>query len=219
MILQFHEIIPSIPFLLEGTLVTLKYTGFSLFFGLILGLFFALCKISNRFVFRAFADVYTSIFRGTPLLVQLSIVYFATPQIFNYDISAFQAGLIAFSLNSAAYVSEIIRAGIQAVDRGQFEAAESLGVPYPYAMRDIIMPQAVKNILPALVNEAVNLLKESALVSVIGEMDLLRRANVVSSEKYLYFEPLMFVALIYYVLVMILSQLAQLLEKRFRRSD
>lgn len=219
MILQFHEIIPSIPFLLEGTLITLKYTGFSLFFGLILGLFFALCKISNRFVFRAFADIYTSIFRGTPLLVQLSIVYFATPQIFNYDISAFQAGLIAFSLNSAAYVSEIIRAGIQAVDRGQFEAAESLGVPYPYAMRDIIMPQAVKNILPALVNEAVNLLKESALVSVIGEMDLLRRANVVSSEKYLYFEPLMFVALIYYVLVMILSQLAQLLEKRFRRSD
>jgi len=219
MMLQFHEIIPSIPFLLEGTLVTLKYTGFSLFFGLILGVVFALGKTSKHFIFRAIADIYTSIFRGTPLLVQLSIVYFATPQIFNYDISAFQAGLIAFSLNSGAYVSEIIRAGIQAVDRGQFEAAKSLGIPDSYAMKDIIMPQAVKNILPALVNEAVNLLKESALVSVIGEMDLLRRANVVSSEKYLYFEPLIFVALIYYILVMILSQLALLLEKRFRRSD
>lgn len=219
MILQFHEIVPSIPFLLEGTLVTLKYTGFSLFFGLILGVIFALGKISKNVLFRSIAHVYTSIFRGTPLLVQLSIVYFATPQIFHYDISAFQAGLIAFSLNSGAYVSEIIRAGIQGVDRGQFEASKSLGIPERYAMRDIIMPQAVKNILPALVNEAVNLLKESAIVSVIGEMDLLRRANVVSSEKYLYFEPLIFVAVIYYILVMVLSQLAQLLEKRFRRSD
>jgi len=219
--MQFHfeQIVPSIPFLLAGTLVTLKYTGLSILFGSILGVFFALLKISHIQILRLFANGYTSIFRGTPLLVQLSLVYFATPQLTGYNISAFEAGLIAFSLNSTAYVSEIIRAGIQAIDRGQFEAAQSLGLPYLLTMRDIILPQAIKKILPALVNEAIDLLKESALVSVIGEMDLLRRANVVSAEKFIYFEPLLFIAAIYYILVMILSGFAKLLEKRFKTSD
>jgi His/Glu/Gln/Arg/opine family amino acid ABC transporter permease subunit len=219
MILHFDAIIPSLPFLVEGTVVTLKYTLLSLFFGSLLGMTFALLKISACAPLRGVADLYTSLFRGTPLLVQLSLVYFATPQLVGYDISAFQAGLIAFSLNSGAYVSEIIRAGIQAVDRGQWEAAHSLGLPHRLMMRDIIMPQALKNILPALVNEAVNLLKESALVSVIGEMDLLRRANIVSAEKYVYFEPLMVVAAIYYVLVLVMSQGASVLERHLKKSD
>lgn len=219
MLERFLEIAPSVPFILWGTLVTLKYTVFSIFFGLILGTVLAIFKISHLKPLTYFGRFYTSIFRGTPLLVQLSLVYFATPQLTGYKITAFEAGLFAFSLNSGAYISEIIRAGIQAVDKGQFEAALSLGVSYGSAMKDIILPQAIKNILPALVNEMVDLLKESALVSVIGEMDLLRRANIVAAQKYIYFEPLILVAAVYYILVMTFSSFAKKFEKRMRRSD
>ena len=216
---HFDRIIEHIPFILKGTLVTLEYTLIALFIGLILGTGLALMTLSHNAILRRLATFYISIFRGTPLLVQLSLIYFATPQLIGYQITALEAGLLAFSLNSTAYVSEIIRAGIQAVDKGQFEAAESLAIPYHQAMLAIIIPQAVRNILPALVNEAVNLLKESALVSVIGEMDLLRRANIVSSQTFLYFEPLLFVAIVYYALVSILSRLSRILEKRLKRSD
>lgn len=216
---HFDKIAPSLPFLLEGTMVTLQYTFFALFFGALLGILSAVMKLSTIGVLRAISTVYTSIFRGTPLLVQLSLIYFATPQLLGYNISPFQAGLIAFSLNSGAYVSEIIRAGIQAIDRGQFEAAAALGVPKFLVMRDIILPQAIKNILPALVNEAVNLLKESAIVSTIGELDLMRRASIVAAEKYLFFEPMIIIAVVYYVLVSTLSYFAQYLEQWFRRSD
>jgi His/Glu/Gln/Arg/opine family amino acid ABC transporter permease subunit len=216
---HFLEIAPSVPFILWGTLVTLKYTALSIFFGLILGTVLAIFKISHLKILTYFGRFYTSIFRGTPLLVQLSLIYFATPQLTGYKITAFEAGLLAFSLNSGAYISEIIRAGIQAVDKGQFEAVLSLGVSYGTAMKDIILPQAIKNILPALVNEMVDLLKESALVSVIGEMDLLRRANIVAAQKYIYFEPLILVAAVYYILVMTFSSFAKSFEKRMRRSD
>lgn len=216
---HFDRIIEHIPFILKGTIVTLEYTLIALCIGLILGTGLALMTLSHNVVLRRLASFYISIFRGTPLLVQLSLIYFATPQLIGYQITALEAGLLAFSLNSTAYVSEIIRAGIQAVDKGQFEAAESLAIPYHQAMFAIIIPQAVRNILPALVNESITLLKESALVSVIGEMDLLRRANIVSSQTFLYFEPLLFVAIVYYALVSILSRLAQILEKRLKRSD
>ena len=219
MLFHFDKIIPAIPFLLEGAVVTLQYAFLALFFGVLLGVIAAVMKLSNTRWLRAIANVYASVFRGTPLLVQLSLIYFATPQLTGYIISPFQAGLLAFSLNSGAYVSEIIRAGIQAVDRGQFEAAAALGISKFWLMKDIILPQAIKNILPALVNEAVNLVKESAIISVIGELDLMRRATIVSAEKYLYFEPLLFIAAVYYVLVTTLSYLAQYLEKWYRRSD
>jgi His/Glu/Gln/Arg/opine family amino acid ABC transporter permease subunit len=216
---HFDRIVDHIPFMLKGIFVTLEYTVLALSIGLVLGTFLALMKLSKSGLWRAFATFYISIFRGTPLLVQLSLIYFATPQLIGYQITALEAGLLAFSLNSTAYVSEIIRAGIEAVDKGQFEAAESLAIPYHKAMLCIIMPQAIRNILPALVNEAINLLKESALVSVIGEMDLLRRANIVSSQTFLYFEPLLFIAVVYYLLVSVLSQLSKILEKRLKRSD
>ena len=123
-------------------------------------------------------------------MVQLSLFYFATPQLTGYKISAFEAILISFSLNSSAYIAEIIRAGIQAVDKGQMEAGFSLGLSRAVVMTSIILPQAIKNILPALVNEFISLLKESVIVSIIGEMDLLRRANIVAAEKvYLFLSP------------------------------
>ncbi|MGC5327223.1 amino acid ABC transporter permease [Brevibacillus sp. SYSU BS000544] len=217
--LDFSRIVPSIPFILQGILVTLQFTLLSVVFGFILGTILTLFKISSIKVLKGFAVGYTSIFRGTPLILQLAIVYYATPQLTGYDISALAAGVFAFSLNSAAYISETIRAGIMAVDKGQREAAMALGVPYRRMMLDIIFPQALKNILPALVNESIALLKESALVSTIGYMDLMRRADIVRAEKYIYFEPYLFVGLIYYCLVMALTLGAQALERRLRRSD
>lgn len=216
---DFAAVIESFPYVLEGTLVTLKYTLLSIFFGFMIGSILALMKLSAYRVLEILSKFYTSIFRGTPLLVQLSLIYFALPQLTGYRITAFEAGVLAFSLNSGAYVSEIIRAGIQAVDKGQFEAAAALGVTQRFMMKDIIFPQAIKNILPALVNEFVNLLKESALISIIGEADLLRRANIIAAEKYIYFEPLVAVGFIYYVLVMLFSKLATLLEQRLNKSD
>jgi len=218
MILQFDRILPSLPYILEGIPVTLLYTLTSLTLGFFLGIILAMMKVSHSQVSQWIGRIYTSIFRGTPLLLQLTLIYFASPEITGYKITPWEAGILTFSLNSAAYVSEIIRAGILAVDRGQTEAALSLGIPYPLMMKDIILPQAIRNILPALVNESVDLLKESALISVIGGADILRRANVVASEKYLYFEPLIVVGLLYYILVMIFSGLAKVLEKRMVQS-
>lgn len=216
---HFSTVAESFPYILGGTVVTLQYTLLSIFFGFMIGSISALMKLSSSNVLEGLSKFYTSIFRGTPLLVQLSLIYFALPQLTGYRITAFEAGVLAFSLNSGAYVSEIIRAGIQAVDKGQFEAAAALGIPQTSMMKDIIFPQAIKNILPALVNEFVNLLKESALISIIGEADLLRRANIIAAEKYIYFEPLVAVGFIYYVLVMVFSKLATLLEQRLNKSD
>ena len=219
MMLDFLKILPSVHFILEGVLVTLQYTFLSLFLGFLWGGALGLMKVSHCRFLDIFARIYTSIFRGTPLLVQLILTYYAIPQLTGYQITAFEAGVLAFSLNSGAYVSEHIRTGILSVDRGQFEAAASLGISYFSTMKDIILPQAIKNILPSLVNESIDLLKESTLVSTIGEMDLLRRANVVAAEKYIYFEPLLMVAVVYYVMVMGLSHFAKILEIRLRQSD
>ncbi|HEY9778798.1 MAG TPA: ABC transporter substrate-binding protein/permease [Leptolyngbyaceae cyanobacterium] len=215
----FNKIAPSIPFIIQGILVTLKFTAISAFFGFIWGTILSLFKISIFKPLVWFANAYTSIFRGTPLLLQIALVYYATPQLTGYDIPALLAGVITFTLNSGAYISETIRGGILAVDKGQREAALSLGVPYQPMMKDIILPQAIKNILPALVNESIALLKDSALVSTIGVADLLRRAQIVGAEKFIYFEPLIFAGVVYYLLVMSLTWGGYALERRLQRSS
>ncbi|WP_027964867.1 amino acid ABC transporter permease [Halalkalibacillus halophilus] len=217
--LDFTQIVPYIPFMLEGIWVTLQFVIIAIIFGFILGSIIALVKIGKFPILRFLADAYTSIFRGTPLILQLMLIYYAVPQLTGYDISPFLSAILTFGLNSSAYVSEIIRAGIQAVDKGQKEAAEALGIPYRPMMFKIILPQAMKNILPALMNEFITLTKESALVSVISYLDLMRRAQVVGSDIYRNFEPLMFVGLIYYCLVMILTLIGKYVEKRLRTSD
>ena len=215
----FNKIAPSIPFIIQGILVTLQFTAISAFFGFIWGTILSLFKISIFKPLVWFANAYTSIFRGTPLLLQIALVYYATPQLTGYDIPALLAGVITFTLNSGAYISETIRGGILAVDKGQREAALSLGVPYQPMMKDIILPQAIKNILPALVNESIALLKDSALVSTIGVADLLRRAQIVGAEKFIYFEPLIFAGVVYYLLVMSLTWGGYALERRLQRSS
>ncbi|MDM5195167.1 amino acid ABC transporter permease [Bacillus hominis] len=217
--LDFSAITPSIPYILKGLEVTLKIVAASALAGFILGMLLALCKIARIRVLNIAADIYTSIFRGTPLVLQLMIIYFGVPQMIGYEIPAFLAAVLAFSLNSGAYMSEVIRAGIQAVDKGQTEAAMALGVPYGKMMRNIIFPQALKNILPALVNEFATLTKESAVVTVIGATDLMRRAYIVGGETFKYLEPLLFVGLIYYMLVIILTLVGKAIEGRMKKSD
>ncbi|WP_286164782.1 MULTISPECIES: amino acid ABC transporter permease [Clostridia] len=217
--MDFSQIVPYIPFILEGIGTTLKFVSASIVIGFILGTLLALCKVTKAPVLKPLADAYTSIFRGTPLILQLMIIYYAVPQLTGYDISAFISAVLAFGLNSAAYISEIIRGGIQAVDKGQTEAAEALGIPYRPMMANIILPQAFKNILPAMMNEFITLTKESALVSTIGYLDLMRRAQVVGSDLYRNFEPLLFAGLIYWVMVFVLTQLGRVLERRLRQSD
>ncbi len=213
------KIAPNIPYIIEGIFVTLKFTAISALLGFIWGTVLSLFKISTLKPLVWFGTAYTSIFRGTPLLLQIALVYYATPQLTGYDIPALLAGVITFTLNSGAYISETIRAGILAVDKGQREAALSLGISYRPMMSDIILPQALKNILPALVNESIALLKDSALVSTIGVSDLLRRAQIVGAEKYIYFEPLLFAGAIYYLLVMGLTWGGYAIERKLQRSS
>lgn len=218
-LIDFRVLEGYVPYIMKGVGVTLLFTLVSALLGLILGSVLSLFKISGIKPLMWFATGYTSIFRGTPLLVQLTLIYYATPQLTGYDIPALLAAGLAFGLNSAAYLSETIRAGIMAVDKGQQEAAMALGIPYRKMMISIIFPQALRNILPALVNECVALIKESSLVSVIGVADLMRRADIVRADTFRSFEALLLVAAIYYVLVLILTSLARMLERRLRRGD
>lgn len=207
------------PFLYNGALLTLKMTAICAVFGFLLGVLLSLIKISKWKPLVWFGRFYTSIFRGTPLLVQLCIVHFGLPQLLGITFTSQQSGILTFSLNSAAYISEIFRGGIQGVDKGQYEAARSLGVGYADMMKDIILPQAVKHILPSLVNEGIALLKETSILSYIGAVELLRAADQITVMSYRFFEPYLVIALIYYVFVMILSSFANRLERWVNRSD
>ena len=219
MSLDFSSVWQYWPFLYHGAVLTLKMTLICAVCGFILGVFLPLIKISKCAPLVWFGRFYTSIFRGTPLLVQLCIVHFGLPQLLGVTFTATQSGILTFSLNSAAYISEIFRGGIQAIDRGQYEAAMSLGVGYKDMMKDIIIPQAVKHILPSLVNEAVALLKETSILSYIGAVELLRAADQITVITYRFFEPYLVIALVYYIFVMILSALASRLERWVNRSD
>jgi arginine/lysine/histidine transport system permease protein len=217
--LDFTQITSSIPYILQGIGVTLKIVGIAALIGFFLGTLLAICKIGKVKALTWLADIYTSIFRGTPLILQLLLIYYGVPQLFGVQVEAYIAAILAFGLNSGAYISEIIRAGILAVDRGQQEASMALGIPYSKMMKDIILPQAVKNILPALVNEFISLTKESAIVTVIGIMDIMRRSYIVGGNTYRYFESLIFAGFVYYIMVVVLTLLGKLIEKRMNRSD
>lgn len=208
------EFTPHLIYILKGVGVTLQYSVISVFFGMVIGTFLAICKTSDKGGIRFFANIYTSVFRGTPLLVQLTIIHYGLPSLLDIQSTVFFSSIVTFSLNSGAYVSEIIKAGINGVDKGQIEAAKALGIPPILRMKDIILPQAIRNILPALVNELINLIKESALISIIGGMDIMRRAQEVSAQTFNYFVPMLIAASAYYVLVMIVSMLAKIIERR-----
>jgi polar amino acid transport system substrate-binding protein len=175
-------------------------------------------KLSKIKVLRVLATIYIEYVRGTPLLVQIFIVYFGTG-VLGFNLSKMAAGSIALALNSGAYVAEIIRAGINAVDNGQLEAARSLGMNQGRALRFIIMPQAIKNILPALGNEFVTVIKESSVVSVIGVSELIFQTGVIQGASFKPFLPYLIVSLIYFVLTFVISRALGVAERRMRTSD
>ncbi|WP_078379875.1 amino acid ABC transporter permease [Sutcliffiella halmapala] len=217
--LDFGALSGSTTFILDGLKVTLQVVALAGILGFVIGTLLALCKIGRVKILSFLADAYTSVFRGTPLVLQLMLIYYGLPQITGTNIEPVTAAVLAFGLNSGAYISEVIRAGILAVDKGQQEASMALGVPYHQMMKDIILPQALKNILPALMNEYITLTKESAIITVIGVMDIMRRSYMVGSTTYAYLEAFIFAGLIYYVLVMILTLLGKVIERRMRRND
>ncbi|NLB53309.1 MAG: amino acid ABC transporter permease [Syntrophomonadaceae bacterium] len=201
-------------YLLEGALLTLKITALSVFFGMILGLIFGLFKLSGSRILRFIAAIYIDFFRGTPLFVQILLMYFGVLPLIMDKPSPFEAAVITCSINSGAYIAEIVRAGIQAVDKGQMEAARSLGMNYPQAMWMVILPQAYKIVIPPLINEFIMLLKDTSLVSAIAAEELTQRGRLVYST---YYEAVWVwggVAMIYLVMTKVLSILGEYTERR-----
>ncbi len=202
--------------ILQGVLVTITLALLAEIFGGLLGLFLALMKLSRSRLLRFPAQVYIDLFRGTPLLVQITIIYFTPAAIGIRPESLFFAGLVALTLNSAAYVAEIFRSGIQSIDKGQMEAGRASGLTYPQTMRYIIVPQAFRRVIPPLTNEFVTLIKDTSLVSVIGLVELLRAAQEIQSQTF-NSSALMAAALIYLALCLPLIYLTNALERRLNR--
>ena len=208
--------------LLSGLGVTLEVTFFALILGIVMGFLVAIVRSAHDQtgklkILNVIAKVYTTVIRGTPVLVQLLIIYFV---IFaSVDISKVFVAVVAFGLNSGAYVSEIVRSGIMSIDRGQLEAGRSLGFNYRQTMFHIIMPQAFKNILPALGNEFITLLKETSVAGYIALTDLTKAGDLIRSRTFSAFMPLLAVALIYLAMVGLFTALLGRLERRLRTSD
>ncbi|CAA9456364.1 MAG: ABC transporter, permease protein (cluster 3, basic aa/glutamine/opines) [uncultured Rubrobacteraceae bacterium] len=202
--------------LLQAFLITVGLALLAEILGIILGLVLALMKIGRSKILSAPAQVYIDVFRGTPLLIQIIFIYFATPNIGIRIESLFFAGLVALTLNSAAYVAEIFRSGIQSIDKGQMEAGRASGLTYAQTMRHIIVPQAFRRVIPPLTNEFVMLIKDTSIVSVIGLEELLRSARVIQSAT-ASATPLVAAAVFYLAICLPLIYLANGLERRLNR--
>ena len=206
----------------NGLKVTLEITFVAVLLGIALGFLVAIVrstydKTGKLKVLNFLCKVYLTVIRGTPVVVQLLIIYFVV--FASVDISKVLVAIMAFGINSGAYVAEIFRSGIMSIDNGQFEAGRSLGFSYPQTMLYIIMPQAFKNVLPALGNEFIVLLKETSVSGYIALQDLTKGGDIIRSRTYDAFMPLIAVALIYLVMVMIFTKLVNILERRLRNSD
>ena len=209
-------------YITDGLKITLLVTVFAVLIGVVLGFLIAIVrtthdKTGKLKILNAICKVYLTVIRGTPVVVQLMIIYFI---IFgSVDISKVVVAIVAFGINSGAYVAEIFRSGIMAIDNGQFEAGRSLGFNYAQTMMYIVMPQAFKNVLPTLCNEFISLLKETSVSGYIALQDLTKGGDIIRSRTYDAFMPLIAVALIYLAMVMIFTKLVSLLERRLRNSD
>ena len=209
-------------YIVDGLKITLIVTIFAVLIGVLLGFLIAIVrtthdKTGKLKILNVICRVYLTVIRGTPVVVQLMIIYFI---IFgSVDISKVLVAIIAFGINSGAYVAEIFRSGIMSIDNGQFEAGRSLGFNYAQTMMYIIMPQAFKNVLPTLCNEFISLLKETSVSGYIALQDLTKGGDIIRSRTYDEFMPLIAVALIYLAMVMIFTKLVSLLERRLRNSD
>ncbi|MDQ7790262.1 MAG: amino acid ABC transporter permease [Clostridia bacterium] len=230
-------VVSIFPLLLLGAWVTLKITSISVAIGCLLGLFAGLGRLSKKRLVKGLATAYVDFFRGTPLYVQILLVYFGLPQLVNdtqawlvatYDMpptfqgfrmDVWTAAILVCSLNSGAYIAEIFRAGVQSIERGQMEAARSLGMSHIQSMRYVILPQAFKRVIPPLGNEFIAMLKDTSILAAIGFEELLRRGVLINAELYKPFPIFLTVAFIYLVMTLTLSRLVDWLERRLKTDD
>ncbi|MDD6383535.1 MAG: amino acid ABC transporter permease [Selenomonadaceae bacterium] len=216
---NFDLVVNSFPLLLVGAGVTIKITALSVALGVIIGLFVGIARISRFKILRVLSAIYVDFFRGTPLLVQIFLVYFALPVITGQRVDPFVAAIGSCGINSGAYVAEIFRAGFQSIDKGQMEAGRSLGMTWVQTMRYIIVPQAFKRVIPPLGNEFIALLKDSSLVSVIGFEELTRRGQLIIAKTYGSLEIWISVAVIYLAMTLTISRFVAYLERRYQTDD
>ena len=208
-------------FILTGIENTLAISLISVIIGVVIGVIIAIINSYNKETKKAkilskFCELYVSIIRGTPVLLQLMIIYYVVLKDVK-DLNLILVAALAFGINSGAYVAEIIRAGIESIDKGQMEAGRSLGLNYFQTLKLIILPQAIKNILPAIGNEFITLIKETSVAGYIGVMDLTKASDIIASRTYDYFCPLIIAALIYWCIVIILTKILNLFERRLNK--
>ncbi len=209
---------------LQGLENTLKIAVAGLLIGIIIGTLIATVRVVPKYkrlprVLDRICNLYVSLFRGTPMVVQLLVFYYVLLPILGWQITGVQVAMLVFGLNSGAYISEIMRSGIQSVDPGQMEAGRAVGLSFTSTMVMIIIPQAIKNILPTLGNEFISLIKETSVVSFVGAADLYVAFNYIGSNSYEFMVPYLVMALIYIVLVLIISLLIKLMERSLKKSD
>lgn len=207
------------PVYLSGLWGTLWISAVTVLFGALLGMLVALMRMSRSRILHLISDIYVEVLRGTPILLQLYFFWIGLPKIMPFELSDTQCIVVALIINASAYISEIIRAGIGAVDKGQWEAARSIGLSEAHVMTHVIMPQAVKNILPALCNEFISTVKGTSLASVFFVGELMTSYKSVQSATFLALESLTIVGVIYFMLNLVLSKLLKVLERRLTVSD
>lgn len=209
---------------LSGLSVTLQIAVFGLLIGIVIGTLIATVKVMPKYklwprILEKIADVYVGFFRGTPLMVQLLIGWFGICTTFNLPLTRMTAAILIYGMNSGAYVAEIMRSGIQAVDGGQLEAARALGLGYPISMMKVVIPQAIKNILPTMGNEFITLIKDTSVVSFIAIVDLTKSFREIGDSTYEYIVPYLVLAVIYLVLVGLITLGIRLLERGLRKNE
>ncbi len=207
----------TFPLLMEGLQMTVILTIISIACALVLGVIFGLMRVSRAIWLRAIGTTFVDIFRGTPLLVQAFFIYFGIPAALGFEMSAFTAGIITLSLNAGAYMTEIVRGGILSVDKGQMEASRSLGVGYLPTMRKVILPQAVRTMIPSYINQFVITLKDTSILSVIGIAELTQTGRIIIARNFQSFQMWLIIGIIYFIVIMALTKLSDRLERRINK--
>lgn len=209
---------------LEGLENTLIIAATGLLIGIVIGTLIAAVRVAPKDkkllrVLNGFCSFYVGLFRGTPMVVQLLVFYYVMLPLLGVNMTGVQVSMMVFGLNSGAYISEIMRRGIQSVDPGQMEAGRAMGLTFSASMTKIVIPQAVKNILPTLGNEFISLIKETSVVSFVGAADLYVAFNYIGSNSYEFMVPYLVMAIIYIVMVMLISLMIKLMERSLKKSD
>jgi len=214
-VFRWSALFPYIPMFMQGLLVTFEISIASELLGIVIGLIAGLARLSHRRVVQAIAIAYIDFFRGVPLLVTLVWIYYGVALLLNINISAFAAGVFGLGITLGAFLAEVFRSGVQAIARGQTEAAYSLGLSRWQTMRTVVLPQALRIIFPPLANSFIGILKDSSLVAILSVTDLMRVGMIVASDTFRAFEAYTFVAVIYYIVTFITARAVTRIEKRY----